>query len=398
MFKFEELRAAHLEITSNCQAACPMCARNINGGIVNPDLPIISWRFEDYRRILNEDVLKQMEFLRFSGNYGDPMMNDDLIDMIEYTSIVNPKINVRIHTNGGARKEEWWKKLATVMPKVHDVYFAIDGLEDTHHLHRIGTKYETVIRNAKSFIEAGGNAVWVFLSFKHNEHQEQDCEKIAKELGFTKFVARKTLRFFNTKSLKVIDKDSNITHYIEPSSDEDMKYLDFEFSERYNEYTKCADVVCPVLQNKEVYIDAWQKLFPCCYIGVGSKFPVKKLPNINFEDFRFVNMLKEIDSEKLKFVERIEKNYGNDLRFKSLKDAIDGYEWQSIDWKKEYWGENKLKVCAKTCGENIPISKPNEQYYKVEILKSVNEEYDSDTNGVEETRRSRKSSIDYKGK
>jgi hypothetical protein len=76
---------------------------------------------------------------------------------------------------------------------------------------------------------------------------------------------------------------------------------------------------------------------------------------------------------------------------------LDGYEWQSIDWHKEYWGEEKLKVCARTCGENVPVSKPNEQYYKVSILKSVNEEYDSDTNGVEETRRSRKSSIDYKG-
>jgi MoaA/NifB/PqqE/SkfB family radical SAM enzyme len=398
MFRFDQLRAAHLEITSNCQAACPMCARNINGEIVNPGLPIISWKFEDYRRILNEDVLKQMEFLRFSGNYGDPMLNDDLIDMIEYTSFVNPKINIRIHTNGGARKPEWWAQLAKVMPKVSDVYFAIDGLEDTHHLHRIGTKYETIIRNAKSFIEAGGNAVWVFLSFKHNEHQEQECEKIAKELGFARFVARKTLRFFNTKKMKVVDKQGNVTHYLEPSSsDQDMKYLDFEFSDRYNDYIDRSVINCPVLQNKEVYIDAWQKMFPCCYIGVGAKFPVKKLPNNDDRDSRFINMIREIDNQKLKFIERIEKNFGNDLRVKSLKDVLDGYEWQSIDWHKEYWGEEKLKVCARTCGENVPVSKPKEQYYKVSILKSVNEEYDSDTNGVEETRRSRKSSIDYKG-
>lgn len=399
MFKFEELRAAHLEITSNCQAACPMCARNINGEVVNPNLSIISWKFEDYRRILNEDVLKQMEFLRFSGNYGDPMMNDDLIDMIEYTATVNPDINIRIHTNGGARKPEWWAQLAKVMPRVHDVYFALDGLEDTHHIHRIGTKYETVIRNAKSFIEAGGNAVWIFLSFKHNEHQEQECEKIARNLGFTKFVARKTARFFNTKKLKVINKEGEIINYLEPSSsDEDMKYIDFSFKEIYNENINQCYIDCPVLQNKEVYIDAWQRLFPCCYLGVGSKFPVEKLPNNDDKtDLRFINMIREIEKQKLQFVDRIEQNHGNNLRFRSLRDVLNGYEWRSIDWHKEYWGDNKLKVCAKTCGVGMPITKPNEQYYKVEILKSVNEEYDNDTNGVEETRRSRKSSIDYKG-
>lgn len=399
MFRFEELRAAHLEITSNCQAACPMCARNINGEVVNPDLPIISWNFEDYRRILNEDVLKQMEFLRFSGNYGDPMMNDDLIDMIEYTTTINPKINIRIHTNGGARKPEWWARLAEVMPPVHDIYFALDGLEDTHHLHRIGTKYETVIRNAKSFIEAGGNAVWVFLSFKHNEHQEQECEKIARELGFTRFIARKTLRFFNTNKFKVSDKEGNITHYLEPSSDdEDMKYIDLKFTETYNDYVNKCNINCPVLQNKEIYIDAWQRLFPCCYIGVGSKFPVYKLPNNDDKDSRFINAIKRIEKQKIEFVERIEQNYGNNLKVRSLRDALNGYEWQSINWQKEYWGDNKLQVCAKTCGDGVPISKPNEQYYKVEILKSVNEDYDNDTNGVEETRRSRKSSIDYKGR
>ena len=117
-----------------------MCARNIHGGVVNPHLKITSWTFEDYRRIFTEDVLKQMEFIRFSGNYGDPMMNDDLIDMIEYTTWANPNIVIRIHTNGGARKPEWWARLAKAMPEVHDIYFALDGLEDTHHLHRIGTK------------------------------------------------------------------------------------------------------------------------------------------------------------------------------------------------------------------------------------------------------------------
>lgn len=380
MFKFEELRAAHLEITSNCQASCPMCARNINGGIPNPHLTIASWSFQDYRRIFNEDVLKQMEFIRFSGNYGDPLLNDDLLDMIEYTSTVNPNINIRIHTNGGARKTEWWASLAKAMPKVHDVYFGIDGLEDTHHLHRIGTKYETVMRNAKTFIDAGGNAVWIFLLFKHNEHQEKEVEKRAQELGFTRFVARKSLRFYNTLRFEVLNKDGKLSHYLEPSSQDNMKYVDREFTENYKEYVKEANIVCPVLENKEIYIDAWQRVFPCCFLGIGAKFPVwNKLPDSNHGHVDFIDMYDEMTSQKVSFTNRVEKNDGNNLKVRSLKDVLNGFEWSSINWHKEYWsGDNKMQICARTCGENVPVSKPNDQYYKREILKSVNEEYDSD--------------------
>ena len=36
MYKLEDIRDVHLEITSKCQAKCPMCPRRINGGPMNP--------------------------------------------------------------------------------------------------------------------------------------------------------------------------------------------------------------------------------------------------------------------------------------------------------------------------------------------------------------------------
>ena len=36
MYKFEDIRDVHLEITSKCQAKCPTCPRRINGGPMNP--------------------------------------------------------------------------------------------------------------------------------------------------------------------------------------------------------------------------------------------------------------------------------------------------------------------------------------------------------------------------
>ena len=38
MYKLNDIRQIHLEITQKCQAACTMCDRNINGGEINPHL------------------------------------------------------------------------------------------------------------------------------------------------------------------------------------------------------------------------------------------------------------------------------------------------------------------------------------------------------------------------
>ena len=36
MYELANIRDIHLELTSKCQARCPMCPRRISGGILNP--------------------------------------------------------------------------------------------------------------------------------------------------------------------------------------------------------------------------------------------------------------------------------------------------------------------------------------------------------------------------
>ena len=35
MYNYENIKEIHLEITQRCNASCPMCDRNENGGVVN---------------------------------------------------------------------------------------------------------------------------------------------------------------------------------------------------------------------------------------------------------------------------------------------------------------------------------------------------------------------------
>ena len=49
MFNFSDLKTIHIELTTNCQAKCPMCSRNIHSGIENPLLKIVGWTLEDFK-------------------------------------------------------------------------------------------------------------------------------------------------------------------------------------------------------------------------------------------------------------------------------------------------------------------------------------------------------------
>jgi CBS domain containing-hemolysin-like protein len=88
----------------------------------------------------------------------------------------------------------------------------------------------------------------------------------------------------------------------------------------------------------------------------------------------------EMTEQKISYNKRVTDLRANDASVYSLEQILNGETWSSINWHKEYWGENKMLICAETCGTapGFDLAKPNDQYYKRELLKSVNDKYDSD--------------------
>jgi MoaA/NifB/PqqE/SkfB family radical SAM enzyme len=357
MFNFNELKSVHLEISTRCQASCPMCPRNYHGGQENPNLKLADWSYLDFVKVFDHDTLAQLEGIYFCGNFGDPIMNDDLIPMCRHIKENAPHIVVRVHTNGGARKASWWQELRDSLPENHVVLFALDGLKDTHHLYRIGTKYETVIKNAQSFIEAGGIAEWVFIKFKHNEHQVDEAERRSKELGFQRFAVKNTVRFIGENKFSVLDKEGNVLYYLEPPTTSHVVLLDKSAIEKFRSEYKEADVNCYVVSTKEIYIDAHRNLFPCCFLASAPYNNPQSQPIV-------ADIRKEIVDQYYELVESLGGIEQLDATKRSVKEIISDDRWQSV-WK-EYWGEKMLITCARTCGttKNINFSKPKDQFVK----------------------------------
>src|SRR5581483_2052964 len=207
MYSFSSITKLHLEITDKCNAACPQCPRNEHGGRVNPALPLVELTLADIKAMIPESLVRQLRTIWCAGTYGDAIVANDTLQIIEYFLHANSHICLGIHTNGSARPASWWAALGRLIPHGKGyVRFGIDGLEDTNNLYRRHTSWNTVMRNVTAFIGAGGNAEWDYLVFRHNEHQVEEARALAKKLGFTRFYVKATSRFFDFSTLAQLER------------------------------------------------------------------------------------------------------------------------------------------------------------------------------------------------
>jgi hypothetical protein len=231
--------------------------------------------------------------------------------------------------------------------------FALDGLQDTHSVYRIGTEFDQIIRNATDFISAGGIAEWCFIKFKHNEHQTETARDMASTLGFETFTIKNSSRFILDSKYPVKDAGGNTVYFIEPSTDNKMIFIDKSVIENYKKIVENTTVNCYVQNLKEVYIDAYRNVFPCCWLAstpynyISEEDPANHVRfEINKQYYDLVNSLGGIN--RLNAVDH------------SIQSIIDNNVWQNV-WE-EYWTTKKLITCVRSCGVTSQFSKPDDQF------------------------------------
>jgi MoaA/NifB/PqqE/SkfB family radical SAM enzyme len=317
MYRFEQVKSIHFEVTSKCQAKCPMCPRRINGGILNPFITLNEVSLEQFKSWFNPEFIQQIYYLNMCGNLGDPIIAQDTLKIYEYLRLNNSNMTLAMDTNGSARNIYWWKELAKLKIKVT---FGIDGLEDTHKLYRINTDWNTIIKNATAFIQAGGEANWHMLAFKHNQHQVDECRDLATALGFKDFKVMHTSRFQDRK-FNVLD-DLGKTIYILYPTDRSKNMIPI-MKESVKKIKP--QIECKSKRDLQFYVSSNGDISPCCWLDFNWISPrqdtridymdtIGELPNLN------KNTLKEI----------FESGYFNQI--------------------ENTWKDKPLMECSKQCG------------------------------------------------
>lgn len=293
------------DITSYCNAACPGCARNVQGWRLAPGVKLQHFDVTLFERIITQDI-KVCRELIFNGNLGDPCMHPELIKFINIYSKFHPYGYFNMHTNGGARSTKWWEDLATSLKNInHKVTFSIDGLEDTNHLYRRNVNFKKLMSNLKAFIQSGGNAIWTMTLFDHNFHQLEECKKLAKEIGCVGFIAR--------KSFDSIDQVITDTEQYTITVDSKLKELETTVYFHKNPSSSMMGSLhknnsnCPWYNDESIQIDAFHNVWPCC--NINSSYPNHLTQN----DFSMSNLV---------------KTYGqfNNLKYNTLKEIL-SHKW-----------------------------------------------------------------------
>lgn len=259
----------HIELTDRCQAACPMCARNFNGGETRPELGFHEITLEQFQRWFPADYLANITDFYLDGNFGDPIMAKDCLEIVKYINSFN--IHTHIYTNGSARSTAWWAELAQHTTKV---VFAIDGYEDAHVLYRRGTDWNKIIDNAKAFITAGGRAEIDCLVFAHNEHTIEQFRTEMLALGFAGVTIKSTRRFFGLDRYPVHNKDNELEGYLDPAQKDEWKVVHkVDLSKLKNnphllQSQAIGATIAPTCVKKnEIYVDGWGRVMPCAWVG-----------------------------------------------------------------------------------------------------------------------------------
>ena len=273
MYNLKDIKEVHLEVTSKCQARCPMCPRRPYGGPINPNIKLTEITLDAFKKWFPVEFITQLQTLSMCGNLGDPIVAKDTLGIFQYLRYHNPQMHLSMHTNGSARNSNWWKDLAAAGVRV---IFGIDGLEDVHSLYRIDTDWNTVISNASLFIEAGGQAEWHMLVFKHNEHQVDECRLLSQSLGFKDFKTKHTSRFIDSK-LPVINNDGNTMYTIYPT--EHSINLTSKLSAI--QQTPCRSIDCKSKKSSQIYVSATGIVSPCCWLDV-SWFSLENPARIDY--------------------------------------------------------------------------------------------------------------------
>ena len=362
-FDYNLIDEYQIELTTYCNAACPQCPRNIDGGKINPYLKLEHLPRQIIDQAFSENLCNRLRQIFFCGSYGDPIMHPEFLDILWDFRRKAPKLWLYAHTNGSVHDEFYWSEIAHILNGFGQIDFNIDGLEDTNQLYRQNTDFQKIISNASAFINAGGRAVWNFLVFEHNQHQVGQAKQLSKDLGFADFTVRNTGRFLNHKTMTVFpewpvkNKQGTVTHILKPTTSRyTNRSIDIlpELHKKYpviDDYFKSVEICCDSLTNNRVAINAHGLVLPC------------NMLNHNLYDARFYdsdvlpcsNQLSTVDN-KNQVAEFINKHGPDNLNIKnnSLEKIFDNSFWPDLvsSWSHNSFPE-RIFECAMTCGKEF---------------------------------------------
>jgi radical SAM protein with 4Fe4S-binding SPASM domain len=242
-----------IDIGNVCNLKCPLCPTGRNDKSAARGL----MKFEEFKKVIDElgDYLTNLELY----NWGEPLLNKDLVDMIRYAK--NRNIPVCISTNLTILDKKMAEDLISTY--IDKIFISCDGASpETYSKYRIGGDFHQVISNISQLVEAKRKLnnrytrlIFLCHVFKHNEHEIGKIEELAKRIG----VELRINRMRTDMGKEIFEKMEDSLERDKDWIPENPKYCAFDL-EKKREKMKCNQLW------KTAVINWDGSVLPCCAV------------------------------------------------------------------------------------------------------------------------------------
>ena len=87
-YSVNEIRLLHLELSSDCNAECPLCVRNLFGYPLNRGYEVHSMTLAEVEQMFAPEFVGQLTEILVNGNFGDIVMTSFFIfNFFKFTNL-----------------------------------------------------------------------------------------------------------------------------------------------------------------------------------------------------------------------------------------------------------------------------------------------------------------------
>lgn len=297
--KKTEVLDIELELSTLCNADCPLCFRNYDtfkehypNTLIRPLNEIIT-QLEEY---------DNLEYIRLVGSISEPTLYKYFFELVKY--IKSRNIKIEICTNGDTNSPEWWHKLNVILNEEDRVYFTICGsTQELHEIYRSNTTLSKIIDNVIGF-QKGNNKIDYAqcIRFEYNS-DNFDTEEFKKFVSVFNniymtetFLSKDSSNYINKKNLDLL----------KPNKKKQEQYFNIEKIANIGLSKK---TLCKSWENKSQQVDINGNVYPCylfleASIGKLWDQDYEKIHNLEYDVCKFCekNVMKMCMEKGLEYI------------------------------------------------------------------------------------------------
>jgi len=278
----------NIDIGNVCDLRCPLCPtgrgdKGASRGFM---------RLEEYKRVVDDigPYLTNLELY----NWGEPLLNKDLISMIRYAKAKG--IPVCISTNLNRLNGKMAEDL--ISTRLEKIFISCDAASpETYARYRVGGDFNRVMSNIRLLLDWKKKLknnytriVLLFHVFRHNEHEIAKAQDLARDMG----IEVRINKMRTDMGKEIFEKDKEAIERDGAWIPEGQEYSAFDLQDK----KKRSQMVCKNLWGTAV-INWDGSVLPCCAV-YGERYA---FGNVFHEPFRSI-----WNNEKYRMARREIKN------------------------------------------------------------------------------------------